>query len=351
MANKLRIAIIGSGPAGATLARLLNEQYEVTLFDKKAWDGDQGFMKPCGGLLAPGSQKTLRKQGLTFPPSIYVYPQQKVVHTYDLSSPHSRTYKKNYINVDRHKFDLWLCSLVPDRVRVFDKTIVTSVSESNHKYRVTWNQHNHIQTEDFDLLVGADGANSIVRKTFFSSKIRQYTAIQEWYPIGTTKAHYGAYFDEKLTPSYAWSDTKDDHYIIGAALIQSNAPHNFIKLSDQIKTIFPTNETIVKREACLVNCPSKLRDFKFSSSRVALIGEAAGLVSPSSLEGISHALRSGEMLAKLLNRYSLNGLIIYRFQAFKLVLRIAIKSLRIPAMYWPRLRRLVLWSGILSHKE
>lgn len=44
------IAIIGTGPAGATLARLLHPKYKIIAIDKKNPHGD-GFQKPCGGLI------------------------------------------------------------------------------------------------------------------------------------------------------------------------------------------------------------------------------------------------------------------------------------------------------------
>ena len=49
------IIIVGGGPAGATLARLLPEGMRALLL----WDGRRD--KPCGGLLAPDAQYILRR--------------------------------------------------------------------------------------------------------------------------------------------------------------------------------------------------------------------------------------------------------------------------------------------------
>ena len=49
------IAIIGTGPAGATLARLLHPKYKIIAIDKKNPHGD-GFQKPCGGLICTDAQ-------------------------------------------------------------------------------------------------------------------------------------------------------------------------------------------------------------------------------------------------------------------------------------------------------
>ena len=58
------IAIIGAGPAGATLARLLGSSYRVLLIDRRAFSpNDHSRGKCCGGLLAPDAQKMLSRLG------------------------------------------------------------------------------------------------------------------------------------------------------------------------------------------------------------------------------------------------------------------------------------------------
>ena len=59
------IAIIGLGPSGATIARLLHPRFHVIAIDKKNGLDDKSFRKPCGGLLAPDAQKALSKFNLT----------------------------------------------------------------------------------------------------------------------------------------------------------------------------------------------------------------------------------------------------------------------------------------------
>ncbi len=62
------IAIMGLGVAGSNLGALLKPNLKVIGIDKKDLRGDcfdEGFHKPCGGLLSQGGQKALAKQGLT----------------------------------------------------------------------------------------------------------------------------------------------------------------------------------------------------------------------------------------------------------------------------------------------
>ena len=64
------VAIIGAGPAGATLARLLAGSFDVLLIDRRRLDEPPGCRrraKCCGGLLAPDAQKALASLGLDLP--------------------------------------------------------------------------------------------------------------------------------------------------------------------------------------------------------------------------------------------------------------------------------------------
>ena len=56
------LAVVGAGPAGATLARLLAGRYRVLLLDRRPlWDEGpaRDCDKACGGLLAPDAQRML----------------------------------------------------------------------------------------------------------------------------------------------------------------------------------------------------------------------------------------------------------------------------------------------------
>ncbi len=59
------IVIIGSGPAGSNLARLIGEKYKVLLIDKRDLEKvnhKNHINKCCGGLLAPDAQKMIAKR-------------------------------------------------------------------------------------------------------------------------------------------------------------------------------------------------------------------------------------------------------------------------------------------------
>ena len=79
------VAVIGGGPAAATFARrYLSKCPAASLL---LLDGQRELnKKPCGGLLAPDSQKALAHFDLTLPKEVLVDPQIFTVQTIDLVS-------------------------------------------------------------------------------------------------------------------------------------------------------------------------------------------------------------------------------------------------------------------------
>ncbi|MEL7657249.1 MAG: FAD-dependent monooxygenase, partial [Bacillota bacterium] len=58
------VLIIGAGPAGSSLARLIGDKYKVLLIDKRDLANENPHnlaRKCCGGLLAPDAQKMIAK--------------------------------------------------------------------------------------------------------------------------------------------------------------------------------------------------------------------------------------------------------------------------------------------------
>lgn len=86
--------------------------------------------------------------------------------------------------------------------------------------------------------------------------------------------------------------------------------------------------------------------------RIALIGEAAGLISSSSSEGISYALISGYYLADSINKKGLkNGLTDYYKRTGSMRTKLNLKVLKGKLMYNPFIRKFIIMSGIFSNKD
>jgi flavin-dependent dehydrogenase len=102
----------------------------------------------------------------------------------------------------------------------------------------------------------------------------------------------------------------------------------------------------VWREGAYILRPLRAGQVFLGGDGIALIGEAAGWISPSSAEGLSYAFRSAMLLAEAL-KTSPNGFEKrYRDGTRGLRRNIFIKNLKSRFIFSPALRQLVMRSGL-----
>jgi flavin-dependent dehydrogenase len=200
-------------------------------------------------------------------------------------------------------------------------------------------------------IVGADGANSIVRRYLYPHKrIRSYVSIQQWFTEKNLNPFYSCIFDSKNTDCYSWTISKDGYFIFGGAYPKQGCRTRFENQKRQLEKFGIYLGKALKTESCLVLRPSKLNDFCTGKNNIFLIGEAAGFISPSSLEGISSAINTGYYLSEVLNAKVSDPCTAYRRKTFGLRLKLYLKVLKSPFMYFPSMRKLVMASGVNSLK-
>ena len=342
------VVVIGAGPAGSTFAKQVSfGSSKVLLIDGQS----KSNKKPCGGLLSPDAQKALARFDLALPKSVLVDPQIFAVKTIDLCSKITRYYQRCYLNMDRFAFDKWLVSIVPDTVVKINGKC-THIEKSGGLFQVTVTVNGRTEIIATKQIVGADGANSIVRRTFFKNKVMHYVAIQQWFlNTNNISPFYSCVFDEKTSDSCSWVMHKDGNIIFGGCFAPQNCKSAFEAQKERLVSFLGYDlGKCIKTEACITYRPRKLNDFETGKNGVYLIGEAAGFISPSSFEGISSALISGELLAEGFCKYNSQEDIgnFYHRKTLKLRLKVASKILKRWFMYTPSIRKIIMKTGIRS---
>lgn len=351
------IVIIGAGPAGSTLARLLDNKYKVLILDKRDLIENKNTSssnKCCGGLLAPDAQYMLAKFGLGLPKEILVGPQIFTVRTIDIDNNLERYYQRNYVNIDREKFDRWLVSLIPKSVDTKFKCVFKDFEILGNKIKVNYFQDNKKYSVETNILVGADGGFSKIRKLLTNSSTYDsiYVSVQEWYEIDKPLPYFSAIFDSNISDFYSWTIPKENSLIIGSALkLENNCISKFNLLKQNLSSICGFNlNKITKKEGSYLFRPKNVNQLYLGNECIALIGEAGGFISPSSAEGISYAFRSALNLSRAINKNYKNFMPLYKLYSKKLKTNIFLKNCKSPFMYNKNLRKLIMKSRILSMK-
>ena len=347
------IAVIGAGPAGAVFAKELSAlcpSLSIALIDGQT----ENKKKVCGGLLAPDAQKILAKLDLTLPKDVLSDPQIFDVETIDLASGCVRHYQRHYLNMDRYAFDRWLVSLVPKTVDVINAHC-TDISKDSEHFSLNLKTDTERVTLSASAIVGADGANSIVRRTFFNNKIKKYVSIQQHFKCSSLQLPpYSCIFDKETSDSCSWTIRKDDTFVFGGAFDINGSRDAFEKQKKRLEKFLGAQfGEPIKTEACLLSSPRRYRDFLTGNGNAFLIGEAAGFISASSFEGLSSAMLSGKLLAdafsKAKNIHKAQR--IYKKSAFTLKLKLYFKTFKRMILCSALLRTLIMKSGIARVKK
>jgi len=347
------IGIVGAGPAGATLARLLADRYRVLLLDS-------GRQKCCGGILNLAAQKILAQLDLAPPKHVLADPQPSAVTVMDWDNHLVRSYARHYVNIDRAAFDRWLVSLIPQTVDVRSNAIYQKSESNAEGLTLHFKENDEPKRAQVRWLVGADGAFSTVRREFFPNvpAPKRYIAVQHWFERDAVSlspnfgidvwSDYIGIFDSTLTDFYIWMIPKNGQLILGGAFpVETSASAIMGTIGEKLKSRGLHLGSPIKREAGQILRPLRQSSLCFGDARTILVGEASGLISPATAEGFSSAFSSALHLAETFRAADFDP-VLYRRLLCNRLWSFWLNKYRISLMFNPLLRKYVMLSGLTA---
>jgi len=292
--NDYTTVIAGAGPAGIMAALEASKRGSVLLTDLSSLPRD----KSCGGMLNEYAQEFL-SDFAQVPDELVLGPSHVNFRYWDWDRKIKKATELKFLNVDRKGFDDWMVSLLPDNVEVLGSHAVTGFEQDSDGVTVTLKNGNADSVRCSNL-IGADGARSAVRRMLGAGSIANYVTLQDFVKL---EGEYPAFFDCIYMRgvgdcyAYAYIVPKGDVAIVGSVYYpKTKRPHE--KHDQQLEVLraaLPMLGESVKREASVALYVRGTGDVVPGTGRVMLAGEAGGFMSPTSGEGISYAMNSGQL--------------------------------------------------------
>jgi len=290
----VKVAVVGAGPAGALLAHdLARDGAAVTVFD-----ASHPREKPCGGGLTAKALALL-------PPAPADDPLP--VRWVDACRFESGTGEDVELRLGqpvavgaRRDVDAWILRRAVEAGARHVAERVAAVTADGALRTAAG------RSETFDLVVGADGAGSLVRRTFLSPMPRaRLTMAAGWFAPGVSPMVV------RFTPGlagYMWLFPRRDHVGVGICAPLGAVPTRSMigRLEAEVARVFPAfTDPDAERYAHTIPSPSADPSsvLEIAGDRWALVGDAGALADPITGEGIYYALRSARVLADILRAH------------------------------------------------
>lgn len=317
-----RPVIIGAGPGGAATALFLAKAGISSLvIDRATFPRD----KICGDALSGKVWGVLRRYDRewsnSFQQTAFQLPSWGIRFIAPGAQHIDIPFKKKYDSLTdqppghiatRYDFDAWLltaCKAHP-LIEVQEGIHIQHIEPLLNGYRLTNDTDFAVEAP---IIVGADGANSIVARKLGQQRIHSahYAAGLRQYFSGVSNPapdnFIELFFLRELLPGYFWIfPLPNGQFNVGLGLRRDIAKRRGQALTQVFQRIIQEHPVIARRfESAKAlepirgfGLPLGSRRISLSGNRFLLVGDAGSLIDPFTGEGIGNALESGYLAAQ-----------------------------------------------------
>jgi len=276
--------VVGAGPAGSTSAyRLASGGASVLLLDKARFPRD----KPCGGGV---TIRALEQLPFGIDPVV-----EGVVDRFELRLGHRRGFSRTApaplaLMTQRRRLDAYLV----------EQAVAAGV-ELREGVRVSRVRRDGVGDDMASIVIGADGANGVTARSLGLRTEREHGVALEG-NLANERVDAGRYAHRLVLEfgtvpgGYGWVFPKGDHVNFGVGGWEAEGPRLREHLARLCEAhgVDPASLTAVRGH----RLPLRHQGSALASGRVALVGDAAGLVDPLSGDGLYEAFLSSRLAAE-----------------------------------------------------
>lgn len=315
--KEVDVIIVGAGPAGTACAIQLGKAgFSVAILDKASFPRD----KICGDALSVDVVNQLKLLS------------QELAETFDRFQAKVSSFGVRIVAPNRQHIDIpffhqgkekcgYICTrfnfdnLLVQHLKTFPQ--VTIIENSPVKKIELLSDHIKAYTDDgaykAQIIIGADGAQSIVAKFLGTSTIERkhhsaglrvyYENIPSFHP----ERYIELYFFNEILPGYLWIfPLPDNKANVGIGMLSDTIARKKINLRETLQRLTLSHPALKERFQNArpletvkgFGLPLGSKQRKISGERILLTGDAASLIDPFSGEGIANAIRSGRVAAE-----------------------------------------------------